>query len=618
MIRTVAPRKKAIYEKPTYEYQPIENYGVIGDLHTVALVGLNGSIDWCCLPHFDSPSVFGAILDKNKGGRWQITAKQPAIHKQLYFPDTNVLVTRFLSEEGVGEVIDFMPVAEDLAHSSVVKSHSIIRRVTVVRGKMAFSMFCQPAFNYGRDPHTLHLVDGGALLSSRALTLGLVSSVPLSRSDGNLTAEFTLEAGTGTTFILRQEDGVDDAKLIRQPSENEESVDTTIMRWKRWISQCQYRGRWREAVNRSALALKLMTFAPTGAIVAAPTCSLPETVGGPLNWDYRYTWIRDASFTIYALLRIGFRREAHSFMEWVEARLREAGKVGKLQIMYGLHGEHKLTETLLSHWEGYRGSGPVRIGNAAYDQLQLDIYGEMMDAVDVFDRDATPISADLWQNIRNIMDWMIKHWRDPDEGIWEARSGRLQNTHSKVMCWVALDRALRIAARRSLPVDRPLWEKQRDAIYESIRQKAWNPKRGAFTQSYGSPSLDASSLLMPLVNFMSPTDPLIVSTLKAINQDLISDSLVYRYQIGGTEVGEGTFSICTFWLVEALARAGRPETARLIFEKMLGYANHLGLYAEEIGRSGEALGNFPQAFTHLGLINSAWILDRALDGHKND
>jgi GH15 family glucan-1,4-alpha-glucosidase len=442
--------------------------------------------------------------------------------------------------------------------------------------------------------------------------------VPLSRADGKLTAEFTLEAGTETTFILRQEDGVDDAKLVRQPSENEDSVETTIMRWKRWISQCQYRGRWREAVNRSALALKLMTFAPTGAVVASPTCSLPETVGGALNWDYRFTWIRDASFTIYALLRIGFRREAESFMKWVEARLNEAGKVGKMQIMYGLRGEHKLKETIIPDWEGYRGSGPVRIGNAAYDQLQLDIYGEMMDAVDVYDRDVTPISADLWQSIQTILGWMIKHWRDPDEGIWEARSGRLQNTHSKLMCWVALDRALRIAARRSLPVDRPLWEKHRDAIYKEIRQKAWNPKRGAFTQSYGSPNLDASSLLMPLVNFMSPTDPLIVSTLQAINNDLISDSLVYRYQIGGSEVGEGTFSICTFWLVEALARAGRLEQARLIFEKMLGYGNHLGLYAEEIGRSGEALGNFPQAFTHLGLINSAWILDRALDGHKND
>jgi pentatricopeptide repeat protein len=305
-------------------------------------------------------------------------------------------------------------------------------------------------------------------------------------------------------------------------------------------------------------------------------------------------------------------------MKWVEARLNEAGKVGKMQIMYGLRGEHKLKETIIPDWEGYRGSGPVRIGNAAYDQLQLDIYGEMMDAVDVYDRDVTPISADLWQSIQTILGWMIKHWRDPDEGIWEARSGRLQNTHSKLMCWVALDRALRIAARRSLPVDRPLWEKHRDAIYKEIRQKAWNPKRGAFTQSYGSPNLDASSLLMPLVNFMSPTDPLIVSTLQAINNDLISDSLVYRYQIGGSEVGEGTFSICTFWLVEALARAGRLEQARLIFEKMLGYGNHLGLYAEEIGRSGEALGNFPQAFTHLGLINSAWILDRALDGHKND
>jgi GH15 family glucan-1,4-alpha-glucosidase len=584
----------------------------------VALVGLNGSIDWCCLPHFDSPSVFAAMLDKEKGGRWQITTRQPAVHKQLYFPDTNVLVTRFLSEEGVGEVTDYMPVAEDLVHSSVVKSHSIIRRVSVVRGKMTFSMLCKPAFNYGRDPHTIKTVEGGVLLSSANQTLGLVSPVPLSRMDGSVSAEFTLEAGSETTFILRQADGVDDASLIKKPVENEDSVDITIHRWKLWISQCNYKGRWREAVNRSALALKLMTFAPTGAIVASPTCSLPEEVGGPLNWDYRFTWIRDASFTIYALLRLGFRREAQQFMDWIGARLKEAGKAGKMQIMYGLRGEHKLTETVIEDWEGYRGSAPVRIGNAAYDQLQLDIYGEMMDAVDFYDREVTPLSADLWQSILTVMDWMIKHWREADEGIWEARSGRLHNTHSKVMCWVALDRGLKIAARRSLPVDRALWEKERDAIYEAIRTKAWNPDRKAFTQSYGSPSLDASSLLIPLVNFMSPTDPLVVSTFEAINKDLISDSLVYRYQIDGNTVGEGTFSICTFWLVEALARGGRLEQSRLIFEKMLSYGNHLGLYAEEIGRSGESLGNFPQAFTHIGLINAAWILDRALDGIKND
>jgi GH15 family glucan-1,4-alpha-glucosidase len=604
MIRKAAALDYIPETKETYDYQPIEDYGVIGDLHTVALVGLNGSIDWLCLPHFDSPSVFGAMLDKDKGGRWQITTQQPAVHKQLYFPDTNVLITRFLSDEGVGEVIDFMPVAEDLVHSKSVKSHSVIRHVRVVRGTMAFSMLCHPAFNYGRDPHTLQTVKGGALLLSKSQTLGLVSALPLSRKDGNLTADFTLEAGSETTFILRQEDGVSDESLVLEPSENEDSVETTIYRWKRWISQCNYRGRWREAVNRSALSLKLMTFAPTGAIVASPTCSLPETVGGPLNWDYRFTWIRDASFTIYALIRLGFRREA--------------GDAGKMQIMYGLRGEHNLTEEIIPDWEGYRGSGPVRVGNAAYDQLQLDIYGEMMDAVDFYDREVTPLSADLWQSILKVMNWMIEHWHDADEGIWEARSGRLQNTHSKVMCWVALDRCLRISARRSLPLDRARFEKERDAIYEEIRTKAWNPKKGAFTQSYGSPNLDASSVLIPLVNFMSPTDPLVVSTYQAINRDLISDSLVYRYQIDGDSVGEGTFSICTFWLVEALARGGALENARLTFEKMLSYGNHLGLYAEEIGKSGESLGNFPQAFTHIGLINAAWILDRALDGIKND
>jgi pentatricopeptide repeat protein len=534
----------------------------------------------------------------------------------MYFPDTNVLITRFLDDEGVGEVVDWMPVAEDASSAAVRKSHSIVRRVRAVRGKMSFRMLCQPAFNYGRDKHTVHLTKGGAMLSTRALTVGLASSVPLGRTNGSVTADFTLKAGEEASFLLRQEDGVDGADLARRPSEEELLAESTILRWKRWLDQSHYRGRWRETVHRSALALKLMTFAPTGAIVAAPTCSLPETLGGSLNWDYRFTWIRDASFTVYALLRLGFHAEAHRFMEWMEARLRESGRSGKLQIMYGLRGEHKLKESVLDHWEGYRGSGPVRIGNAAYDQLQLDIYGEMMDSVYVYDRDARPISTELWESVLRILNWMLKHWRDPDEGIWEARTKRTQNTHSKLMCWVALDRALRMAEARGLPMNRGLWERNRDAIFNSIRKKGWNPARQSFTRAYGSKSLDASTLLMPLVNFISPTDPLMTSTLDAIREELVSDSLVYRYQMAPHEAAEGTFSICTFWLVEALAKAGRTEEARFVFEKMLSYGNHVGLFAEEIGTKGEALGNFPQAFTHLGLINSAYILDRALDGAK--
>jgi len=593
-------------------------------MHTAALVGMNGSIDWCCFPHFDSPSVFAALLDEKKGGRFAIFPQSDQVtHKQFYWPDTNVLVTRFLSRDGVAEIIDFMPVGE------VTKTHGhhkLIRRVSCVRGSMPLRVLCAPAFDYARESHETALGPGGATFRSPSLSLGLSSSVPLGREGAAACADFTLSEGETASFVLQQADGKAGGRNRVPERQLEEEFLKTVEFWRHWIAQCSYRGRWREIVQRSALVLKLLTFEPTGAIVAAPTCSLPEAVGGSRNWDYRYTWIRDAAFTLYALLRIGFTKEAEDFFRWLDRIAHDLNPGIPLQVMYGIDGRHTLTEETLDHLEGYRGSRPVRIGNGAYDQLQLDIYGELMDAAYLFNKYRTPISYDAWRVFRFLTNWVCEHWQEKDEGIWEVRGGRQDFVYSKVMCWVAVDRALRLADKRSFPAERDRWLKVRDEIYEDIMNRGWSKGRKAFVQSYGSDTLDAANLIMPLVFFLSPTDPRMLSTLEAINcpphrGGLVSSSLVYRYNTqeykDGLEGEEGTFNICTFWLVEALTRAGRNdrsrlEEARLIFEKMLGHANHLGLFAEETGFRGEALGNFPQAFTHLSLISSAFNLDRAL------
>ncbi len=610
-------------------YQPIENYGIIGNMRTVALVGMNGSIDWLCFPNFDSPSVFAGILDHEKGGHFSIspTHTDRMTPKRFYWPDTNVLVTRFLSPQGVAEITDFMPIGSSITPS---EEHPIIRFVHVTRGEMSFRLECKPAFNYAREEHSVEVHPGGARFRSSALGLALTSRIPLKEWDSGVTAEFVLKEDESATFVLKEVPQYGGGGAALTEAEGLRAFEETVDYWRRWIAKCTYRGRWREVVHRSALCLKLLTFEPTGAIVAAPTCSLPEDLGGERNWDYRYTWIRDAAFTLYGFLRIGFTEEAAHFMNWLEARCHELGPDGSLQIMYGLDGRRHLTEESLTHLEGYRRSSPVRIGNGAYDQLQLDIYGEMMDSIYLYNKYGSPISSDLWTHLRRLVNWVCDNWSLEDEGIWEVRGGRKHFLYSKLMCWVAIDRGLRLADKRSFPADRDRWIKVRDHIYEEILEKGWSDKRQAFVQHYGSDTLDASNLIMPLVFFMSPTDPRMLQTLDAImlppsKGGLVSNSLVYRYNLAETADGlsgdEGTFNMCTFWLVEALTRAGRSdrkllEQARLIFERMLGYANDLGLYAEETGHSGEALGNFPQAFTHLALISAAFNLDRVLGSSR--
>jgi len=588
-------------------YRNIQDYGAIGDLHTAALVGVDGSIDWYCYPNFDSPSVFAAILDVQKGGYFQICTASEGDCRQIYFPDTNVLITRFLCEEGVGEITDLMPITP--YRTEILRG--IVRRVSSVKGTISFVLRCMPAFNYARATHEVLIKDFGAEFRNSNLALELVTTIPVDRADSGVEATFSLREGTTTSFFLTQ------TNESRAPSEDDAQrmFHDTVDYWRDWLSRCQYRGRWSSQVTRSALALKLMTFEPTGAVIAAPTSSLPEVVGGERNWDYRYVWLRDAAFTLYALLRVGFKEEAAAFMQYLKARISESTS-GQLQPVYRINGQHDLHEEVLSNLDGYKGSKPVRVGNAAAWQLQLDLYGALVDAVYLFNKHVTPISYDLWIDLTRILDWVCENWTKPDAGIWEFRTDGKQLVYSKMMCWVALDRGIRLAMKRGLPCNIDRWRQARDAVYDDVMRKGWDKERQSFVQSYGSKTVDASALLMPLVFFVSPTDPRMLKTLDVIQRELTSDHLVHRYRINADGDGlpgeEGTFSLCTFWLVEALTRAGRLEEARVIFERMLGYANHLGLYSEEISPRGNARGNFPQAFTHLALISAAVNLDRAL------
>lgn len=591
-------------------YLPIEEHGIVGDLRTVALVGTNGTIDWFCPSRFDAPSLFGALLDKDKGGYFSLWSRTNYSRpKQLYLPDTNILLTRFQGKEAVGEVIDFM--VPETRHSGRARD-VLVRHARAVRGRAVFELACHPAFDYGRASHTTDIVEGvGAVFRSGGQHCVLRTTVPLKKEEDGVAASFVLEEGETVTFHLEWNGEIRPASA----TETRELFIQTQKFWQSWISQSRYRGRWREMVHRSALALKLLVYHPTGALIAAPTTSLPEEPGGTRNWDYRYAWLRDAAFTVYALMRLGFLEEAASFMEWVQRRCETADRERDLMIMYAVDGSIEIPEQTLDHLAGYQGSKPVRIGNGAVGQRQIDVYGELMDSAYLFNKEQ-PISYDLWVNLTKRLDWLAKHWEEPDEGVWEIRGPRQRFTYSALMTWVAFERAGRLARDRGLPAPVSRWRKLAASAYRYVQDSCWDPGIGAYTMYPGSSLLDASVLVMPLVKFAGPTDPRFLSTLDRISAELVSDSLVSRYAptgVDGIAEGEGTFNLCSFWYVEALTRAGRVREARMIFEKMLTYANHLGLYAEQIGASGEALGNFPQAFTHLALISAAVNLDQALD-----
>ncbi|MGV3764273.1 glycoside hydrolase family 15 protein [Parapedobacter sp.] len=602
-----------------FDYQPIENYALIGDLNTVALVGLDGSIDFMCFPDFDSPSIFAALLDKGKGGHFAITPATGDIkNKQLYLPDTNVLLTRFLARNGVAELTDFMPVEE------LYGGKELVRRVTCIQGEFEMAMRCAPRFDYARASHRVEQINAHEIRfvseGPDQTILSLKSNVKLRLAGQDAVAAFQLKKGQKADFILEQ---VNRSAASGDNLEDfiTKSLFDTINYWKDWIARCMYRGRWMEIVNRSALCLKLMTSYRYGSIVAAPTFGLPEEIGGVRNWDYRYTWIRDASFTVYAFINLGYKKEARDFIAWVEKQCIDISKTNEyLTLMYTLDGKKDLNEIELRHLEGYRKSKPVRIGNGAHEQIQLDIYGELMDSVYLYDKNVESISYQFWKDLSRHVDWLSKNWQISDEGIWEVRGGKKQFLYSRMMCWVAFDRAIKIGLKHSYPLPEA-WITERDRIFNDIHQQFWNKELKTFVQFKGASTVDAATLLMPKVHFIGAKDPQWLATLSRIEQQLVSDFLVYRYRpnedFDGLSGAEGTFSMCTFWYVECLSRAGNLQKARHYFEKMLGYANHVGLYAEMLGIQGDHLGNFPQAFTHLGLISAAINLNKQLDDQRN-
>ena len=624
-------------------FPPIADYAFLSDCEVNCLIAPTGRVEWMCLPRPDGPSVFAAMLDRAAGSfRFGPTGVQVPAGRR-YLPGTLVLETTWRTRTGWLIVRDAMcigPWYHSQRRSGTYRrppsdyeaEHILLRTARCVVGSVELSLDCQPVFDYGQTAARWEYAGTGY---NEAIASGGADEVPI-RLVTDLRVGFE-GPGAHATKVLRQGERAYVAMVWPRsrhstgkeywaehpaPATVDEAftrVERTAEYWREWINRGEFPEHpWQAYLQRSALTLKGLTYSPTGALLAAATSSLPESIGGERNWDYRYTWIRDAAFSLYGLLRLGFTEEAASFMQWLTDRTREwhIGPGGPLQIMYGIDGRKELTEFEHPTWSGYRDSHPVRIGNAAADQRQLDIYGELIDSIYLYNKYGMPISYDTWENVRRIVDWLCENWDQADEGIWETRGGQKDFTYSRLMSWVAVERAIRMNRARGLPGDIVGWLGERDRIYNQIMKKGWSEDRQAFVQHYGSDVLDASILLMPLVLFIAPTDPRWLSTLDAIGDELVSDSLVYRYNPEASPDGllgrEGTFSICSFWYVEALTRAGRLEEARLAFEKMLTYANHLGLYSEEIGPSGEQLGNFPQAFTHLALISAGFNLDRAL------
>ena len=597
----------------------IGDYALIGDCHSAALVGRDGSIDWACFPRFDSPSVFAAVLDPEKGGAFAVNPRRVRETRRSYLDDTNVLVTTFVCESGVLELVDCMPVERSDPDDprDVRPHHSILRRARCLEGTVEASVRVDPRFEYGSfyprfrstGPHSAEVVGG-------ADAVYVQSTLPLGCTDGAVEATWSLKAGSEAwidavwrvSYLAKVQHG----DPLRYRVEGARRLDATVDFWRSWIARCTYEGEHAEAVRRSALALKAMTYAPSGAIVAAPTTSLPEQIGGARNWDYRYTWIRDATLTLTSLFVLGFTEEADAFKEWLERT--GAGRPEDLQIMYGVGGERSLPERELTHLAGHRGSAPVRIGNGAVKQMQLDAYGQILEAAYLYGKAGGEITDSNWAFIRGLADIVCERWRHPDQGIWEIRDEPRHFTHSKLNCWIALDRAARIARARGLdaPVER--WERERDEIRAYLIDEAC--PEGWFHQAVGHAAPDAAALLVPASGIIASTDPLALGTIDAVRGALERDGLVYRYlSPDGLEGGEGAFLLCSFWLLDCLIHAGRTDEAEELLNRLLSFSNDVGLLSEEVDpATGELLGNFPQAFSHMALVLSCAHLAAAKGG----
>lgn len=605
-------------------YRPISDYAIIGDTQTAALVSSSGSIDWLCLPYFDSDAVFLRLLDGAKGGYCAVEPEDVVAAARGYLDGTNVLETRFETRSGVLVLTDFMPVRTRPTTASdqdVATEHRTIRLIRCVAGTVRFTVAVRPAFSFAReDPAIERTNAGGLLFRGRRDALAVHCQCPLSERGGVVRADVQLTQGESVPLVLTYAaPNATVAPLGRDDVQT--ALDETTAYWRDWSRGCTYDGPYREAVVRSALALKLLTFEPTGAIIAAPTTSLPEEVGGVRNWDYRFTWLRDSAFLLRALMNLGYFGEARDFLRFL-CRACEC-PASEFQILYDIHGGPGRPEETLAHLEGYRASKPVRVGNAAASQKQLDVYGELLDCIYLYARGGVRDEAlqrfltEIWPTVTSTADYVTRHWLDPDSGIWEVRGSVRHFVHSKAMCWVALDRALKLAALCRARHDVGSWARERDTIFKSLVRYGFNGRVGAFVQSYGSTALDASVLRLPMLGVIAPTDPLMRSTVDRIAHRLVRNGLVYRYLDAGDGLpgGEATFAICTFWLINSYIMQGRLDEAERLFTHVLSYANDVGLFAEEIDPvSGEQLGNFPQGFTHIALINTAVGLTAAKAG----